>query len=376
MTQHVRAGYRRHRKATWAVVLVAAIAAALALVLPALGSTTTGCTPNSTTCVKPASTYQGVTPSVVNVGGSNFDCTKAGTNYGGTPMPSGMRQFQITKPTPGSYTDPNTGVTFDVQAPSSGLDPTAYFSFSVRGNAAVVYHVGVKGGTNSSWYDYFNNTPLSHPVIAGHGVFSDQNLHSTPDSKYTPSKNTFFVASITTFCYVPLPTVPFSCTTPFGNSGFGGTAGTVEYTAQLVPNGSGGCKNGNAVMYSYTSGSATSYSALYPVTPGGQQYGAVEHIHWTGINSGNDQHPLQLFYDDTPPYDGTNGWRLMGLCGSDPRPNPDTSPFDLGGTTPQMPTATDTSCMLESTFSAGAGPTSRTYDAWIYSSIDGGRTVH
>src|SRR5438034_7090536 len=104
-------------------------------------------------------------------------------------------------------------------------------------------------------------------------------------------------------------------------------------------------------------------------------------------------YPITLKYDDTAPYDGVDypainningvgtndGWRVMKLCGSDPRPNPDTSPFDLGGNTPAMPASdpTDgphTSCMLQSTDSAGTGPNFRTYDAWIFSNVDGGRT--
>lgn len=398
MTQHVRAGYRRHRKATWAGVFVVLVAAALAAVVPALAQNTSNCGnyPNTTGCqaVPPKSTLQQITPSLVNVGGSNFSCGSAGQTYGGPPTPSGMRQFQISKPTVGDYTDPATGVTFHVTGPTGNQDPTSNFSFSVLGNAAVVYHVSVKGGTNTTWYDYFNNQP-KQPAFGNTGVFSDSDLHSTPDSKYTTNKPTFYVASITTFCYVPLPTQPFSCTTPFGNSGFGGTAGTVQYSAQVVPDGNNGCKNGNAVMYSYTSGSNSFYSALYPVSPTGQRYDVVEHIHWTGLNSGDDQHPLTMQYDDTAPYDGVDyaninningnsydGWRDMKLCASDPRPDPINHPFDLGsGGAPGLPTATDghgpsTSCMLESTFSAGTGSTSRTYDAWMYTTVDGGHQVH
>ena len=127
-----------------------------------------------------------------------------------------MEEFRIAKPTPGTYTDPDTGVQFKIDPPSQGKDPKAFFSFSVVGGAAVVYHVGINGGTNTAWYDYVNNTP-SNPAVAGDGVIADTNLHSTPDSQYrsTPaSKNTFFVASHTTFCYEPLTVEP-SCDEPF-----------------------------------------------------------------------------------------------------------------------------------------------------------------
>jgi hypothetical protein len=367
------------------VVLVAAVAAALALVVPALGISTTGCTPDTTTCVKPAS-GQGITPSVVNVGGTNFSCA---TNAGGTPAGMNVRQFQISNPVPGLYTDSATGVQFRILAPSAGLDSKAFLSFRVEGNAAVVYHVGIKGGTNSSWYDYFNNTP-SAKALGNGGVFSDTDLHSTPDSQYRTSpasKNTFFASSITTFCYVPL-TVQASCDHPFsGGPGFGGGTGdAAQYFVQLVAQ-NGACKTGNMVMYSYVPGTNQLFAVLSPVTPGGPNYESVEHIHETGI-AGDNQNPITLKYDDTAPYDGVDhaggvndGFRVMKFCGSDPRPYPSDpplaagqSPFDLGGAHPAMPPADadgpHTSCMLQSTDSAGSGGT-RTYDAWVYSNIDG-----
>lgn len=380
MSQQVRNGFRNHRKAAWAAALAAIAVAALAVVLPAVAIPT-----SSSTGIAPAS-GQGIYPSIANVGGSNFSCGSAGQqNYGDPGMPAGMRQFQISKPTPGTYTDPATGITFVLTAPSQNRDPKSFFSFSVRGSAAVVYHVGINGGTKTAWYDYFNNTPSTKAFPNG-GVFSDTDLHSTPDSKYTTSNPSFYVASITTFCYIPLTVTP-SCTSPFSGIGFGGTGGTVVYSAQLVA--SGGCKSSNVVMYSYTPGTNQLFAVLSPATPGGTTYQVVEHISWTGI-TGDAQNPITLKYDDTAPYDGidytginniggfpNDGWRVMKLCGSDPRPNPSTSPFDLGGNTPAMPAADadgpHTSCMLESTDSAGTGTSGRVYDAWLFSTVDGAR---
>lgn len=377
MTEHVRTGYRRHRKATWAVVLGTLVAGALAVAIPALGQST-----DSTTGVPPAS-GQGIYPSTVPVGGSNFSCASAGATYGGTATPSGMRQFQISNPVPGAYTDPATGVTFNVQAPSANLDSKKYLSFSVAGNAAVVYHAAIKGGTNSEWYDYFNNTPNTKAFPSG-GVYADTDLHSTPDSKYSSTNYSFYAASIMTFCYTPLTVQP-SCTSPFSGLGFGGTGGAVDYSAQLVAQ-NGACKSSNVVMYSYTPGTNQLFATLNPVTGGGTKYQVVEHIHWTGI-TGDSQNPITLKYDDVAPYDGVDtagiagndGWRVMKLCGSDPRPNPVTDPFNLGGNTPAMPAAdadgAHTSCMLQSTDSAGSGPNGRVYDAWVYSLVDGARGV-
>ena len=381
MTKHVRKSYRNHRKTTWAVVLVVLASAALALVLPALAINTSG------GGVLPAS-RQGVTPSILSLGGSNFSCASAGQlNYGNPGLPAGMRQFQISKPTPGSYTDPATGVTFVISGPTGGQDPTSYFSFRVRDNAAAVYHVGLKGGTKIAWYDYFNNAPG--------GVFSDDNLHSTPDSKYdattNPPKFTFFVASITTFCYKPATdlTVTPSCGSPFPGHKLGGTGGAVLFEAQLVLK-NGLCKTDNVVMYSFTPDTNKLFATLNPVAPGGTAYEVVEHIQWTGI-SGDSQNPIKLDYDDTAPYNGVDtasnninggtndGWRVMKLCGSDPRPNPG-QPFDLGGNHPALPAeplpgpeGPHSTCMLQSTDSAGTGPNARRFDAWLYSTVDGAR---
>ena len=366
MGRYVRPGDRKHHRTAWAAagLLVVLVTAALATVLPALGSTTT-----SATGVAPPS-GQGIYPSIANVGGSNFDCNSAGTSYGGPATPSGMRQFQISKATPGSYTDPATGVTFVITAPSVGKDPKSHFGFTVSDSAAVVYHVGVKGGTKVSWYDYYNNAPGS-PAIGGSGVYSDTDLHSSPDSQYTASKPSFNVASITTFCYASLTVTP-SCDEPFEGLTFGGG---VEYSAQLLAK-DGECKTDDVVMYTYND-EGTRFATLHPVAGGGEPYKVVEHIRWRGF--GADQNPVKLWYDDTPEdgYDGTDKRDLL-LCKVDPRPDPIANPFDLPPTVNDavvLPVG-ETSCMLESTDSApasGDADSSRAYDAWIYSNVDGSR---
>lgn len=363
MSEHVRTNYRKHPRATWAGVLVVLVLAALVVVLPALARQTT-----SANGVVPAS-GQGILPSTENVGGSNFSCANAGTSYAPPSTPLGMEQFQITKPTPGTYTDPDTGVQFKIDPPSGGKDPKSFFSFSVVGGAAVVYHVGVNGGNNTAWYDYVNNTPLN-AAFANDGVFSDTNLHSTPDSQYraTPaSKNTFFVASHTTFCYEPLTVQP-SCDEPFSGLEFGATVGAVEYSAQLETN-DGQCKDENVVMFSFTPGTDQVFAQLSPVASG-EPYEVIERIQWSGITI-DDQNPVELWYDDIPPYGDVK--TPLRLCNSDPR-NP-AIPFELPGDAPHtglMP-AGHTSCMLESTDSAGSGANNRAYEAWIFSTVDGGR---
>ena len=367
MTEHVRKSYRNHRKTTWAGALVVLVVAALVAVVPALARDTT---PPATGGVAPASLDQGILPSTENVGGSNFSCAKAGTDYASPSTPLGMEQFQITKPTPGPYTDPDTGVQFLIEAPIQGKDPKAFFSFSVVGGAAVVYHVGVNGGTKTVWYDYVNNSPWN-AAFGGDGVFSDTNLHSTPDTK-----GSFFVASHTTFCYEPLTVEP-SCTEDFGpDTGFGGVGDAVQYRARLELNSLGQCKEENVVMFSFVPDTNEVFAQLSPVGSG-EDYEVVERIQWSEITI-DLQNPVTLWYDDIPPY-GDDRTRDLLPCNLDPR-SP-ARPFELPGNAPHpglMPPVPagdppHTSCLLESTDSAGSGPDNRTYEAWIFSTVDGGR---
>ncbi|HSG14130.1 MAG TPA: hypothetical protein VLA22_09690, partial [Gaiellaceae bacterium] len=74
MTQQVRRTYRNHRRGAWAAVLVVLVAAALAVVIPAFAA-------EDGAPILPPS-VEGVTPTVVNVGGSNFSCTDPMSNPG------------------------------------------------------------------------------------------------------------------------------------------------------------------------------------------------------------------------------------------------------------------------------------------------------
>jgi hypothetical protein len=455
MTQHVRTTYQGHRKTTWAVVLTLAVAAALAalaLVLPALGATGQP--------IPPPSFPGGVTPTEVNIGGSNFSCT---ANTGGTP--SGLSTFQVSGP-PNSaasvtYNLPN-GVTLTLTG-VNGQNKGKLFSFSMNG--ARVFHLGVKGGTNHAWYNYSPG-----------GVVSDGNLHAT-----LQSPGVLYAASITTFCYARVATIsgtvysdlngngarntsspnepglpgwtvtayngsgsavatagptgangsytlsnlplgatysvcatpssglwalteptttPSRCSSSPGGQGwsvdlsadatrnfgaqsgvtptcgaafsgqtYGGAAGNVLYEAQLMPHGTE-CKDNFVVMYSYLPDTNQLFATLHPPTQNNNDpWEVVEHIHWTGITL-DTQNPITLWYDDSFPYDGNPHTDLV-QCNEDPR-DPNGNPFvllDHGDLTP----GAETSCMLSSTDSAGAGPDDRSYDAWIYSNVDGTR---
>ena len=357
MTEHVRTNYRKHPRATWAGVLVVAIVVALAAaVLPATGA------PGDNTGLP--SDPLGVQPIEDPSGGSTFAC------------PQGLRQFDINNPKSGTYSTTVSGVPVSFTLRVAGGGNTVrdkYLSF--RASNASVHKVAVKGGTKTALYEY--SSPASadgygagtiNPLEVDTNPANGIGLHAPVDSSGAP-----FSASYTTFCYT-LPTEAFSCNedAPMSGTGFAGSGGTLEYRAVLVAE-NGECKSGDAVMYSQTSAGNDFYATLYPVMPNtANNYAVVENIRWTGI-TGNAQNPVNLQYDDIAPYDGVDttsiagndGWRTMLMCGSDPRPNP--AGFGLGGADPGMPSG-ETTCMLRSTDIAGG-----IFDAWLYSTIDGGR---
>lgn len=204
MTQQVRKGYRNHRKGTWAAVLVVLAAAALAVVLPALGAA-------DGTPLPPQSANK-VIPTLVNVGGSNFSCTAPMNGNGPSVVgPAGMSPFKVSNPpnsaTPVVYNSTNTagtatplpaGITFTLTG-VNGSGKGKYFSFSVSG--ARVFHIGINGGSDTAWYDYVGYTDnAGHPYA--NGVDGDGSLHAT--EKTPGDGSTLYVASYTTFCYKPV----------------------------------------------------------------------------------------------------------------------------------------------------------------------------
>src|SRR5262245_38846323 len=208
MTQHVRTGYRRHPRAAWMLIsgILALAAVALAVVIPALGA------PDAT--VSPAAKPSGELPTVVNIGGSNFDCAA------NTTGPAGLSTFRVpntpSSTTPVTYTSTSTaswtspyvplpaGVTFTLKG-LNGSDKGKFFAFSSTG--ATVFHVSVKGGNDQAWYDYYTAPNAEGGVTAdgteSNGTVSNQSgLHATKKDA-----NSFYVASITTFCYAKAATL-------------------------------------------------------------------------------------------------------------------------------------------------------------------------
>ena len=364
MTQHVRTSYRRHRKATWAIVLFIAIVGALvATVIPATGA------PADVTGLPSDPLGAPAVPD--SSGGSTYTC------------PSGFNQLPINNPKNGTtYSTTVSGVTVSFTIAISGGGPATkdkYLSF--RSSNASVGIVAIKGGTKTNTYTYPDSSPATadgygtgttNPLTVDTDASNGKiGLHAPLDSTGSP-----YSVSYTTFCFT-LPTTSFSCsdTSPMSGVGFAGTGGTLEYRAVLVAKADGTCKSGDAVMYSQTSAGNHFYATLYPVTANpANLYAVVENIHWTGI-TGSAQNPVTLQYDDIAPYDGVDttsipgndGWRTMLRCASDPRPDPDGFSLGTPPADPGMPTG-ETTCMLRSTDIAGG-----IFDGWLYSLVDGSR---
>lgn len=163
MTKQVRTAYRRHRRATVVVVLLALAAGLVFAVYPASGA---GNVPST----------QGVTPTTVSLGGQSGDCAAVGSQA--------QYEFRIVNPSTSTFTDPATGATFSLAV--TGGNQTLAFQV-VGGGAFTVDDLVVKGGTKSSHYDYI---AAGKPVVT-----SDSNLHAPPKGQ------TYYSISHISFCY-------------------------------------------------------------------------------------------------------------------------------------------------------------------------------
>lgn len=192
--------------------LAAVLGVTLFMVLPAFGSSamsSSASAPNSP--VPPRSGYQQILPLDQATGGQSNDCSFFySNNKVSTPKPT--YQFRIANPKKGNftYTDPNTGASFNVV-----VDKTdAWLNFSATG--AAVVDVGIKGGTDETWYNYDQTGGLfSKPVhdLGGYVVQDgnvDQNGNLTlaspgSGSLHAPlqdtANNVLYSVSNLTFCY-------------------------------------------------------------------------------------------------------------------------------------------------------------------------------
>ena len=157
---------RHHRKSVVAglVALGTLVSLVTFVVLPAVASTTavtaTAAASPAYSLVLPGATPgSGIVPIDQPTGGQSNDCTFFYTHTANTSTnttkPQPAYQFRIANPKKGqfSYTDSATGATFQVTVDSSDK----WASFSATG--AKVVDVGIKGGTDETWYNYDQAAP-------------------------------------------------------------------------------------------------------------------------------------------------------------------------------------------------------------------------
>lgn len=284
------------------------------------------------------------------------------------------------------FLDKNLNGIYDFTAPVDSSDDVVLdgWSVSLYGPSG---QVGAPDTTGSDGTYHFGNVPTGQDytvcVDAPSGTWKQtkptgnaacSSSHGTTAG--IPITNLQSAQTSPAMDFASVATVVPSCESTFSGTTLSG--GTAKYVAKLHSPGPGGatCKSGELVMYTYKSGSDL-FATLHP-TSGSGTFKVVEHIHWEGLDVGNTQNPVTLTYDDTAPYDGADK-RTMLLCKKDPRPNAVDFPFDLpaGELTATFDATVlpsgETSCMIQSTDSAGTAENARTYDAWIYSNIDGSR---
>lgn len=182
---------RNKRRLAGAGAVVAVVAATLFVVLPAMASA-----PGD--LVNPPS-GAGVLPFDVAFGG-NGACSNLFT--GNNSLGSGIHEYDNNNPksVTGAKSGNNDGVTFDlsVHNPSNTSQ-----TLDVTGHGAAILGIGIKGGTQTTAYDYLHSA--AGPYVAG-----DTGLHAPlQNNSYTTSNGvetgtSFYSISLLNVCYAAL----------------------------------------------------------------------------------------------------------------------------------------------------------------------------
>jgi hypothetical protein len=185
----------RRRLAGLAVV-GAAVAATLFVVLPALAS-------SPADLVNPPSTGAGVLPYDAAFGG-NGACSNLFT--GAHALGAGIHEYDNNNPKTATNVKSGNGdgVTFDLTLhnPSNTSQ-----TLDVFGHGAAILGIGIKGGTQTTAYDYLHPGPVNYP---GGSVTFDTGLHAPlQNNSYTTSGgvetgSTFYSISLLNVCYAAL----------------------------------------------------------------------------------------------------------------------------------------------------------------------------
>jgi SdrD B-like domain len=201
---------RHHRKSVVAglVALGTLVSLVTFVVLPAVASTTavtaTAAASPAYSQVPPGATPSGIIPIDQPTGGQSNDCSFFYSNNS-TTKPQPAHQFRIANPKKGSftYTDSATGASFVVRVDSTDK----WASFAATG--AKVVDVGIKGGTDETWYNYdqaapaFPYAPANDSggyVTADGGTATLGTLHA-PAQDTSANPVTLYSVSNLTFCY-------------------------------------------------------------------------------------------------------------------------------------------------------------------------------
>jgi hypothetical protein len=171
----------------------------LFVLLPAVASATPNWQP-------PPSTTYNITPELVANGGQNNDCSffypGSTVNPDGTvTIPGGqvLHQFYINNPkNTTSATDPATGATFSVTVNTKTNMLTSFGS-----TGAAIVDVGIKGGVNTTHYNYsgFIPQPATYTGPFPGTVTMDTSLHPPISGTDKQGNTTYYTVSHTSFCY-------------------------------------------------------------------------------------------------------------------------------------------------------------------------------
>ena len=334
MTKHIGRAYRRNRSYSW--LLVAAVVAIAAAAIPI------------------ASGHDGT---------SDCDDDHYASISNNTTSCYGTISGTV-------WQDTNENATRDATPPEpvQGGVPINLYKKTLAGWSLSKSVPSATDGTYTLPMVRFGRTYLvcEHPV--GVWVQSKPSVATPPCETNGNKANgyalTSFAASVTGEDFGNVPAVMPKCDSTFTG---GSTDGTFDYTAQLTA-GTSGCKNSALVMVTYNDGTRR-VATLHPAgnagtgCPGPTCLSVVERIRWGNLPL--KQNPITLRYDDTYPYGDVT--QEMPMCIRDPRPDPVNHPFVLGSNPASVLPAPHTSCMIISTETAG------TYEAYIYSSVDGYR---
>jgi len=247
--------------------LAAVVCVTLFEVLPAFGSS-----PGE--YVKPAS-GRGVLPVDIGIGG-NGQCSNLFTG-----LPAGVREYDNNNPRVGTSSGVksgnNDGVTFDItlNSPSNTSQTLA-----VTGHGAAILGIGIKGGTQTTAYNYFNNKPT---IPAGF-VPDDTLLHAPlSNNTYTVSGGietpngtpSFYGISLVNICYTALSYIQGTVYQDVNQNGVNDdnslrSGWTVNLYAGVTPGVAGG---GTLIDHQVTAAAGTYH---FDVPAGGVHYRVCE----------------------------------------------------------------------------------------------------